>query len=117
MSNGHGTDFRARQRLQVPAERCLFVGDDPRWDLVGPRALGMQDRWGTLEVGKLADVIIVPGNPLADMNVMKRGLGGGVMAAALILTLRQASCVTLRAPLIPKVKLTQSRLLVRLFYL
>jgi FMN phosphatase YigB (HAD superfamily) len=23
-------------------ERCLFVGDDPRWDLVGPRALGMQ---------------------------------------------------------------------------
>jgi putative hydrolase of the HAD superfamily len=39
------------ERLQVPAERCLFVGDDPRWDLVGPRALGMQalliDRWGT----------------------------------------------------------------------
>lgn len=38
------------ERLQVQPERCVFVGDDPRWDLVGPRALGMQavliDRWG-----------------------------------------------------------------------
>jgi putative hydrolase of the HAD superfamily len=41
------------QRLQVEPERCVFVGDDPRWDLVGPRALGMQavliDRWGTAD--------------------------------------------------------------------
>ena len=29
-------------RLGLMPERCLFVGDDPRWDLVGPRALGMQ---------------------------------------------------------------------------
>jgi putative hydrolase of the HAD superfamily len=39
------------ERLQVQARHCVFVGDDPRWDLVGPRALGMQavliDRWGT----------------------------------------------------------------------
>jgi len=38
-------------RLQVRPERSVFVGDDPRWDLAGPRALGMQavliDRWGT----------------------------------------------------------------------
>ena len=41
------------ERLQVPPEQCAFVGDDPRWDLVGPRALGMQavliDRWGTFD--------------------------------------------------------------------
>ena len=41
---------RALQALQVPPERCLFVGDDPRWDLAGPRALGMRalliDRMG-----------------------------------------------------------------------
>jgi putative hydrolase of the HAD superfamily len=41
------------ERLDVPPERCVFVGDDPRWDLVGPRALGMQavliDRWGTAD--------------------------------------------------------------------
>ena len=28
--------------LGVEAGRCLFVGDDPRWDLAGPRALGMR---------------------------------------------------------------------------
>jgi putative hydrolase of the HAD superfamily len=41
------------ERLGVEPERCVFVGDDPRWDLVGPRALGMQavliDRWGAID--------------------------------------------------------------------
>ncbi len=38
----------------------------------GAEALGVLDEVGTVEVGKLADVIVVPGNPLLDMNVMKR---------------------------------------------
>ena len=29
-------------RLGVTAGRCLFVGDDPRWDLAGPQAVGMR---------------------------------------------------------------------------
>ncbi len=29
-------------RLGVTADRCLFVGDDPRWDLAGPEAVGMR---------------------------------------------------------------------------
>ncbi len=32
----------ALERLQVEPQDCLFVGDDPRWDLAGPRALGME---------------------------------------------------------------------------
>jgi len=32
----------ALERLQVEPQNCLFVGDDPRWDLAGPRALGME---------------------------------------------------------------------------
>ena len=32
----------ALQKLDLPAARCLFVGDDPRWDLNGPRAIGME---------------------------------------------------------------------------
>ena len=28
-------------RLGATPEQCLFVGDDPRWDIVGPQALGM----------------------------------------------------------------------------
>jgi putative hydrolase of the HAD superfamily len=42
------------QELDVEPGDCLFVGDDPRWDLVGPRALGMEailiDRAGTMQV-------------------------------------------------------------------
>jgi len=38
----------------------------------GAEALGILDQVGTLEVGKLADVIIVPGSPLTDIEVMKR---------------------------------------------
>jgi FMN phosphatase YigB (HAD superfamily) len=29
------------ERLDTTADRCLFVGDDPRWDVDGPRSLGM----------------------------------------------------------------------------
>ena len=32
----------ALHRLGASAERCLFVGDDPRWDLAGARAVGMK---------------------------------------------------------------------------
>jgi imidazolonepropionase-like amidohydrolase len=34
--------------------------------------LGMQDRIGTLEPGKLADIIGVPGDPLKDIRVLER---------------------------------------------
>jgi imidazolonepropionase-like amidohydrolase len=39
---------------------------------LGAEALGMTDELGTLEAGKLADVIVVAGNPLLDMDVMRR---------------------------------------------
>lgn len=31
----------ALAKLDAKAEECLFVGDDPRWDLVGPRRAGI----------------------------------------------------------------------------
>jgi imidazolonepropionase-like amidohydrolase len=34
--------------------------------------LGMSDRIGTLEAGKLADIVAVEGNPLSDINAMTR---------------------------------------------
>jgi hypothetical protein len=47
----------------------------------GARALGMSDKLGTLEVGKLADLFVIEGNPLADIKntrhvqlVMKSGV-------------------------------------------
>ena len=40
------------ERLQASPEDCLFVGDDPRWDLVGPQAVGIEailiDRGGEI---------------------------------------------------------------------
>jgi len=34
--------------------------------------LGMQDKVGTIEVGKFADIVAVPGDPLADVTVMEK---------------------------------------------
>ncbi|MFP3938566.1 MAG: HAD family hydrolase [Phycisphaerae bacterium] len=30
------------ERLDAAPERSMFVGDDPRWDIAGPRSLGME---------------------------------------------------------------------------
>jgi len=30
------------EKLQVLPQHCVFVGDDPRWDLAGPRAVGIE---------------------------------------------------------------------------
>lgn len=38
----------------------------------GAEALGMSDQLGTIEVGKLADVIVVAGNPLLEAEALKR---------------------------------------------
>ncbi|MCE5257484.1 MAG: HAD family hydrolase [Chloroflexi bacterium] len=33
--------LKALLQMGLNASECVFVGDDPRWDLAGPRALGM----------------------------------------------------------------------------
>ena len=39
---------------------------------VGAELLGWDDRIGTIEPGKLADLVAVEGNPLEDISEMKR---------------------------------------------
>ncbi len=34
--------------------------------------LGMQDQIGSVEVGKLADIVAVPGDPLKDITVLQK---------------------------------------------
>lgn len=40
--------------------------------IVPAKFLGVDDRLGTIEAGKLADLVAVPGDPLADISVMQR---------------------------------------------
>ena len=39
---------------------------------VNSELLGWQDRVGTVEAGKLADIIAVPGDPLQDLAVLEK---------------------------------------------
>jgi len=34
--------------------------------------MGMQDQIGSIEVGKLADIVAVPGDPLLDITVLQK---------------------------------------------
>lgn len=40
--------------------------------MVPARYLGIDDRLGSLEAGKLADIVAVPGDPLADVKLLER---------------------------------------------
>ena len=59
--------------LGVPASECLFVGDDPRWDLVGPRALGMQAVW----IDRLGAVQEAEEVPIRNLSELWDRLAGG----------------------------------------
>lgn len=58
-------------------QQFLAVGFTPAEALLaatrnGAEILGMLDRLGTLEAGKLADLIVVDGDPLADIEALRR---------------------------------------------
>jgi putative hydrolase of the HAD superfamily len=54
-------------RLGLAPERCLFVGDDPRWDLAGPRALGMR----ALLIDRAEGVAIPGERPIGSLEELE----------------------------------------------
>jgi imidazolonepropionase-like amidohydrolase len=66
----HGTnarEFRYMVENGLTPTQSLLAGTAN-----AARLLGTIDRVGTLEAGKLADVVAVPGNPIADITVTER---------------------------------------------
>jgi len=65
--------FASHRELQalvmagIPAAVALRIGT-----INGARALGVSDRLGTIETGKLADLFVVQGNPLEDIRNTRR---------------------------------------------
>ena len=56
-------EMHALNRSGIPAADVLRIAT-----INGARALGVADRLGTLEAGKLADLVILSGNPLQDIR-------------------------------------------------
>ncbi|MEX2123127.1 MAG: amidohydrolase family protein [Woeseia sp.] len=75
-----GTTFLNFQQLAPEATEMMTMvklGMTPMDTIIsatrtGAELLGMLDRLGTIESGKLADVIVVEGDPLTDMAAMRR---------------------------------------------
>lgn len=38
---------------------------------IGARILGMDDKLGTIETGKIADILVVAGDPVADLKALR----------------------------------------------
>ena len=60
-------EFEVRHRLGEPTAATIVSATSTSAEIIG-----WNDRLGTIQPGKLADIIAVPGNPLEDVNVMRK---------------------------------------------
>jgi imidazolonepropionase-like amidohydrolase len=60
-------ELQLLQAAGIPAADVLRIGTSN-----GARALGVFDRLGTIQEGKLADLVVLSANPLADIANTRR---------------------------------------------
>jgi imidazolonepropionase-like amidohydrolase len=60
-------EFEVRHRLGEPTAATIVSATKTNSEIIG-----WQDRLGTVEAGKLADVVAVPGDPLQDVTVLRK---------------------------------------------
>ncbi len=65
----NATEFSLMTKNGMAPAQVLIAGTASGADL-----LGIADKTGTLEAGKFADIVAVPGNPLSDMQVTEHPL-------------------------------------------
>jgi imidazolonepropionase-like amidohydrolase len=63
-----GREFALKAEVMTPMETIVSA------TRTNAELIGMADRIGTLEVGKLADLIVVDGNPLENLTLFEHGL-------------------------------------------
>ncbi len=64
---GNGREFTYMVEAGMPAMAAIRSAT-----IVPARYLGIDDRLGSIENGKLADIVAVPGDPISDIRVMER---------------------------------------------
>src|SRR3954462_1229882 len=60
-------EFEIRHRLGEPTAATIVSATNTNAEIIG-----WSDRIGTIQTGKLADIIAVPGDPLQDVSVMRK---------------------------------------------
>ena len=78
MGTDSGTPFNIHGNNAWELELMVELGFSPVEALcsatgVAAQVLGLEDSLGTVEKGKLADLIVVDGDPLADIGILKAG--------------------------------------------
>ena len=63
----NAVEFALLRKAGMPADQVLLSGTAN-----GAELLGIADQTGTLQVGKFADIVAVPGNPLLDIEATQR---------------------------------------------
>jgi imidazolonepropionase-like amidohydrolase len=60
--------------LEIYVEKCGIPPLDAISSAtkVGAEALGLSEKLGTIERGKLADIILVDGNPINDIKILQK---------------------------------------------